>query len=311
MPLFLLDNWVVTALFSAALWALSCVIDVCFVGKGIYRDASDGVMIAGLFCIVPAVCSSGSMDFAGTSWAVVAIGALTGLVFLAHVYFYFAALFSLNDAVNAEIFNTLGVLVVPVLAFVLLGERLSWMNYAAIGMAVAGLVVLIGLQRTRLTGIALTCLAASVAAVSFMMVMQAWVLQLASYATLVWLFSTSAFSAALFATGAAAVRRRRVGYLFRRFGVLFIVVQLLELGAILGSQRATDLSPSVSLVALLECSLPVFVMIFSGLIAATARHWRTGRSQQLLAALARQSRAAPSKIASMALIVAAIALVNI
>lgn len=202
-------------------------------------------------------------------------------------------------------------LVVPLLAFFVLGERLPWLNYAAIGMAVCGLAVLIALQRTRMTGTAVVYLAASVAAVSIMMVMQAWVLQFANYATLVWLFSTSAFVTAMFATGISAARRRRVGHLLQRFGLLFVLVQLLELGAVLGSQRAIDLGPSVSLVALLECSLPVFVMIFSGMIAVGVRYLRFDRSTGLHAALARQSRAAPSKLASMLLIVVAIAMVNL
>lgn len=303
-----LDHWVSMSFLAAAAWALSCVIDVCFVDNGIYRRASDGAAIAGLFCLVPAVFTAGSVDWTGISWAVTGVGVASGIVFLLHIYFYFKALFALNDAVNSEIFNTLGVLIVPLLAFVLLGERLAWFNYAAIAGAVFGISVLIGSQFSRLSWRGIAYLVASVVSVSLLMVMQAWVLQTASYATTVWLFSTTAFIAVLLIFGVPTVRRRRIRKMCRQFGSLFVFVQLLELGAVLASQRATDLSPSVSLVALLECSLPIFVMAFSWLIAVCARQWRPARWQSLLAVLSEQTISAPSKVASMLLIVGAISL---
>ena len=146
MTLGVLDNWIFMSLFATGAWALSCVIDVCFVSNGVYRKASDGPAIAGLFCIVPMVVSSSTLDWTNVNWTVVCVGMLSGIVFLLHIYFYFKALFSLNDAVNAEIFNTLCVLFVPVLAFVLLGERLAWPNYMAIALAVLGIFVLVRLS---------------------------------------------------------------------------------------------------------------------------------------------------------------------
>ncbi len=306
MTLGVLDNWIFMSLFATGAWALSCVIDVCFVSNGVFRKASDGPAITGLFCIVPMLATSSTVDWISVNWAIVCVGMLSGIVFLLHIYFYFKALFSLNDAVNAEIFNTLCVLFVPVLAFVLLGERLSWPNYMAIALAVAGILLLIGFQLSRLSFVAICNLIASVIAVSLMMVMQAWVLQYTNYATAVWLFSSSAFVTVILIFGVPRRRRQRIGKMCRRFGGLFIVVQLLELGAVLGSQRATDLGPSVSLVALIECSLPIFVMAFSGLFAVVAHRWMPVRSLALRSALSLQTVAAPSKIASMFLILLAI-----
>lgn len=310
MALAALDSWVTMSLLAAAAWALSSVIDVCFVGNGIYRKVSDGPAIAGLFCIVPALAASGTLSLAGLSWTVVCVGMLSGVVFLLHIHFYFKALFSLNDAVNAEIFNTLGVLFVPVLAFVFLGERLGWLNYVAIAFAVLGILLLTAFQLSRLSWTVIGHLFASVVSISLLMVMQAWVLRYTNYATAVWLFSSAAFLLVLVVFGVPRHNRRRIGGMCRRFGTLFLAVQLLELGAVLGSQRATDIGPSVSLVALLECSLPIFVMTFSWLIAFTTRLWMPFRSSALHAALSLQTSAAPSKIASMVLIVFAIFLVQ-
>lgn len=306
MTLGALDNWILMSLFATGAWALSCVIDVCFVSNGVYRKASDGPAIAGLFCIVPLLVSSSSLDWINVNWAIVCVGTLSGAAFLLHIHFYFKALFSLNDAVNAEIFNTLCVLFVPVLAFVLLGERLAWPNYVAIALAVLGILVLIRFQLSRLPIVVVGYLIASVVAVSVMMVMQAWVLQYTNYATAVWLFSSSAFVTVILVFGVPSRRRRRIGKMCRRFGGIFVVVQLLELGAVLGSQRATDLGPSVSLVALIECSLPIFVMVFSGLFAVVAHRWMPVRSLALRSVLSLQTVAAPSKVASMFLIVFAI-----
>lgn len=296
------------ALLATAAWALSCVIDVCFVGSGIFRKASDGPAIAGLFCCVPLILTVGQVDLDGSHVSTLCVGVLSGAVFLLHLFCYFRALFALNDAVNAEIFNTLCVLIVPLLAFLFLDERLSPLHYLAIALAALGVLVLVACQTRRLSLRAVFYLLAAVIAVSIMMVMQAWVLESASYATSICLFSGGAFITALLLFGLPTARRRHLRTLCSRFGGLFVAVQFLELGAVLGSQRATDLSPSVSLVALLECSLPVFVMLFSWVFAAFARQRTKAGSVALRLALSKQTTAAPSKVASMLMIIVAITL---
>lgn len=304
------DNWIAMALIATGAWALSCVVDVCFVGKGVYRRPSDGLFVAGLFCLVPALLSVTTLQLDNMSGDVALVAALSAVAFLLHVWFYFKALFSLNDAVNAEIFNTLGIVVVPVLAFLLLGERLARLNYVAIVLAAAGILVLVRFQAARMSWLTIGYLLASVASVSVMMVMQAWALAQANYGPVVFLFSATAF---VIVAALLAMRRRdrvRVTVMCRHFGAVFVVLQLLEIGAVLASQRATDLGPSVSLVALVECSLPVFVMIFSWLLAAMARQWNPARAIPLNSALSLQTAVAPPKLVSMLMIVFAIFLVQ-
>ncbi len=310
MTSLLIDNWIIMALVATGAWALSCIVDVCFVGNGIYRKASDGPLVAGIFCLVPAVLTGFSAQLGGVTLAVVGVAALSALAFLLHVYFYFRALFSLNDAVNAEIFNTLGVVIVPILAFVLLDERLAQLNYLAIVVAAAGILILVRFQVTRMSWPTVACLGASVLFVSLMMVTQAWVLARTDYVTVVFLFSSASFIAVLAVFAARRRDRQRVARVCRRFGLLFASVQLLEIGAVLASQRATDVGPSVSLVALLECSLPVFVMFFSWLFVIAANLWSYGRAAAWRSALALQTVAAPPKLISMLMIVFAIFLVQ-
>ena len=298
------------ALLAAAGWALSCVIDVFFVGDGVYREPADGPLIMGLFCVIPLLATLGTIDWQEADSGATAVAALAGICYLLHVYFYFKALFLLNDATNAEIFNTLSVLIIPLFAFVLLGEKLAWINYAAIGLATAGILVLARLQMARLSRFVIAQLVASMIFVALATVLQAWVLQHVSYGTAVGLFSMSAFVAVVVVLAIRPCRRRHVAGLCRRFGVVFACVQLLELSAVFCSQRATDVGPSVSLVALIECALPLFVMAFSWLLGNALRFLADFESVSAKSSLALQTGAAPSKLTSMLLILTAILLVQ-
>ena len=304
------NNWVLMGLFAAAAWALSCVVDVCFIGEGIYREPVDGPLTAGVFCVVPLLLYDvppGTEQIENGA-AFIALGA--GFCFLLHVHFNFKALFEMNDATNAEIFNTLSVILVPVLAFVLLGEVLGILSYLAIALSVAGILLLIRYQVGRLTGRVAAFLAASVFFVSLMMVLQAWALEYLDYSAAVWWFSLAAVAGVAMLLLRSTLRHR-LAYFARRYGLVLAAVQMLEFGGVLGSQRATDVGPSVSLVALLECSLPVFVMIFSWLILATRPPGIGTSSPRVRSALAAQTTAYPAKLTSLALIVVAIGLVQV
>ena len=300
------ESWFLIAVAATAVWGLSCVVDVYFVGNGVFRDAIDGVVVAGLFCVVPAVAILAVTGIGETSIAIVLVSALAAGAFLLHMLFYMRALFASNDAANAEIFNTLSVLVVPALAFVILGEQLEPAYYGAIAVAATGILVLLRTQVAQLKGATLVNLLASVLFVSLMMVLQAWVLERTDFGTAAFLFSVASF---LFVVGLLALRRarrRRTADMCRQFGAVFVVLQVLELGAVLAVQRATDLAPSVSLVALVECSLPLFVIAFGALggrVLAWADHPTTVDGG---AALTLQTTALPSKVTAMLLIMSSL-----
>lgn len=303
------DSWILIGLISAAAWGLSCVIDACFVGEGIYQEPMDGPIIAGLFYMIPLLALGRPAAASNVPLDIIAVASLAGIAFLLHIYFYFKALFALNDASNAEIFNTLSVLIVPVLAFVIIGEILEPQHYGALGLAITGIMILVGSQLLTLTWKVGVHLGISVFFVSLSMVLQAWVLQFVAYPTAVSLFAVAAVFSVV---GVLAVRgpaRRRIRRLFEQFGMLFLGVQLLELVAVLGSQRATAIGPSVSLVALLECSLPVFVMLFSWLFFNVSRHFAVFDTAAIRSTLAMQTRAYPAKLLSLTLIVYSIGLV--
>ena len=304
------DHWVIMALAAAAAWAISSVLDVCFVSNGIYKRAVDGTMVSGLFCLLPAAATIGYVQFENIDLGILCMGMLSGAAYLLHVYFYFKALFELNDAVNAEVFNSLNVVVVPVLAFIVLAERLSWSHYLAIGITAVAIVLLIGAQLSRLSSRSVVFLVASVTSISVMMVSQAWILERVDYATGIWLYSSTAFVLTLAAVALVAENRHRVGQMFRRFAPIFIVVEMLEIAAVLSSQRATATGPSVSLVALIECALPIFIMLFSFMAAYGSKILLPTQYHSVRNALSLQTVAAPAKVLSMILIACAIFVVQ-
>ena len=304
------DSWIAVALISAAAWGLSCVIDVCFVAERVYREPLEGPLVAGLFCIVPILTSGGSVTLPESGSGVTVVALLAGIFYLLHIYFYFKALFVLNDAPNAEIFNTLTVLFVPLLAFVFLGETLSAMHYFAIALSIVGTLILVRSQLSAMTGQVVVLLCISVLCISLVMVMQAWVLQFVGYNTAIFLFSFGSFASVVMLLCGNGRLRGRILTIFGRVGLVLVAIQLLELGAVLGSQRATDVGPSVSLVASLECSLPVFVMCFSWMFVTASRYWQLAQTRVIRRTLASQTEAYPAKLLSLCLIVAAIGLVQ-
>lgn len=310
MLLELWDNWVLLGLLAAGGWAMSSVLDVCFVSEGIYGDPIDGPVIAGLFFFLPAVAAARSLGSADIDWAYAGLAMLSAGCYLLHVYFYFRGLFELNDASNAEIFNTLSVLLVPLLAFLFLDEQVASMDYAAIVVAGAGVLILVMLQSARISRRTIGFLSASVVFISVSMVLQARALEVADYNVAAGVFSITAFVLASVGLAFLKTRRRHLIRMCRRFGYAFVLVQLLELGAVFGSQRATDVGPSVSLVALLESALPVFIMLFSWVFVVVSRRWRMTGAIEIRRALASQITAAPSKLTALAMITAAIALVQ-
>lgn len=306
----LTENWILMALIASAAWALSCVVDVLFVSRRVYRGPADGPLIAGLFCSIPAMLSAGAAQPDTLSVTAVAVTMASAIAFLSHVYCYFKALFALNDAVNAEIVNTLGVVTVPVLAFVFLGERLSPLHYLAVTIAAFAVLFLVQRQAGRIPGRAIGYLAGSVFCLSAMMVLQAYVLARVQYVTVIFLFSATVFAAVVFVLIVRREQRASVVRMSRRFSSVFVGLQLLEIGAVSASQRATDLSPAVSLVALVECSVPLFIMALSALIAAAIRWSSAWPTNELRSTLDLQTRSAPSKFGAMLMIVAAIFLTS-
>jgi hypothetical protein len=140
------------------------------------------------------------------------------------------------------------------------------------------------------------------------MVMQAWVFKQMDYWNGSMLFLVGNLSAAILMASVKQVRRIRVLMLCRRFWPIFVVAESIEICAVLSSQRATDIGPSVSLVAVVECTLPVFIMLLSLLLLKIPASWMQ-ISQEIRYSLMIQLSAFPAKLVSMCFIGVAVFLV--
>lgn len=302
------NNWMAMALLTPALWAIACVIDVCFVGENTYKSPFDGAIVSGFFCIIPILIILFQLSGWGLITALsVAMALIAGAVYFLHVLFYFKALFAMNDASHVEIFNSLSVLFVPLFAFVFLNERLVPMYYAAIFLAFIGVVILIRYNLSALVRKTVGLLLASVIFISIAMVIQSWVFKQMDYWNGALLFLVGNFSAAVLLACVKNARRVRVLTLCRRFWPIFALAESIEIAAILSSQRATDIGPSVSLVAVVECSLPAFIMLLSALLLKIPASWMR-LSQGIRDSLMIQLSAFPAKLISMCFIGFAIVL---
>ena len=296
------------ALLTPALWSIACVIDVCFVGENTYKSPFDGAIVSGLFCIVPILIILSQLSGWGLITVLsVAMALIAGAAYFLHVLFYFKALFAMNDASHVEIFNSLSVLFVPLFAFVFLNERLVPMYYAAIILAFIGVVILIRYNLSALARKTVGLLLASVIFVSIAMVIQSWVFKQMDYWNGALLFLVGNFSAAVLLACVKNARRVRVLTLCRRFWPIFALAESIEIAAVLSSQRATDIGPSVSLVAVVECSLPAFIMLLSALLLKIPASWMR-LSHDIRDSLMIQLSAFPAKLVSMCFIGFAIVL---
>jgi len=304
------DNWIIIAFIAPLVWATSCIIDVCFISEEIYRRPMDGTIVSGLISIIPCIYFLVNIDsWAGISFFDAIPAVVAGVVYFLHSYYYFRALFCINDASGAETFISMSVLVVPVLAFLLLGERLDTIYYIAAIVALIGIVILIACHFRSLNRGAIWNLSFAVVYISLCMVVQAWVFEKMDFQHGITLFCAGSFGAALLVCLFKPAQGKRIVGICRRYGSVLIFAELIGILAVLMSHRATSISPSVTLVAIVECSLPVFIILLSLAVRSIPKRWYS-ISADTRDALALQVSALPAKLVSLSLISIAIVLVQ-
>ena len=137
----LLQSWQAWALLSAVFAALTAILaklGVQAVPSDVATLIRTGVVLAFAAAIVLLTGQAGSLGaIPGRAWAFLALSGLaTGASWLC----YFRAL-SLGDASRVAPLDKLSVVIVAVLGALLLGERLSALNWAGVGLIAAGAVL--------------------------------------------------------------------------------------------------------------------------------------------------------------------------
>lgn len=261
------DYWWILAVLAPSLMAIASLMDSCLVGNNIYKSPLDGTMMTCLLSLLPVIWillvqpSMPATDdlIAVNLWSAVA----ASLAYVVHLIFYFRTLAKLNDVSGAETFIALSVLIVPFFAWVLLGEVLSARYYLMFVIAAAGVLIQCWPLLRRLGPALLFDMSVSVIAVSLAMVLQAYALEKNGFEASILVFNSSCFFTAILLLLSNRQLRVRVVRIVRQVPFLLLTAECIGLLALVCSHGATELGPSVSLVALIECLLPALIILLS------------------------------------------------
>ena len=260
------DGWLWVALAVPILYALDAVLDVSFVGKSVYRDPVHATILSGLFSgLLIFFLLAQNHDFERPALTIILACLLNGAIYLFHVFFYFRALFKLNDSSNIEVFLGFSVFLVPVLAFIFLNESLIFNQYLGISIALLGVVILTvaSMKRKSFTKTILP-MGGAILLLSVSFVIQDEIYQHVSFQTgLTYFMGGQVITALLLWLGTEC---KHVVSSAKKFGPLFIFSQFIGVLAVVFSQRAIDISPSISYVVAIESTTPLFIMLFSLLL---------------------------------------------
>lgn len=283
------DNWFIVAFLAPFFWAWVNIIDIYFV-SGVYEDEWDGVFINAFFQMLPWLLPLiGLVPFSFPGWPVAVIAFLGGGALVLSYYFYFKTLFISNDMVVLQALWNLSVPLVPFLAWLLVGEQLSFINYVGIALAFVGVMLFSFHEKVKEKnlGRVFAVMTGAIVFFSLSMVLQTEVYQ--SIGNDFWtgflLFSVGAAAIGLFMSffdpkpiGERAVH---IFQMSKQYFLVFVLAEMLNLFGVLTSQRAIDLSPSVSFVAVIGSLSPVFVMALSLLLVLVFLRLNKKKSQQI------------------------------
>lgn len=303
------NNWLLIALIPPLLYAVVALFDAWFVDRQIYPSARDATIISALFGALPLLLPlAGIVEIHVHSPVVAAVAVGSGVLFAIHSYFYVAALFRRNDTVLAETIMNLSVLFVPVLAFLLLDERLSRAHYFGIGFAGLAVMVMYRVSKPGSSRSPAGCwlLMASMALFSLVLIAGDWTYARMDFWSGFMLFTLGILLVAivLLLTGP----RRQVFRVIRVNWKPFLLLEGLTTLGILCSMRAVDISPSATFVAITECLGAYFILGISLLVlwGSRAAGFRPGALSRLCGA---QLDDYPGKIAAGVMITSGIYLV--
>jgi drug/metabolite transporter (DMT)-like permease len=258
------NNWLIIAFIAPFLWALVNIIDAYF-AKEIYQDEYDGAIVSGFFQVIPWL----AVPFIGLSLPemnTLLLAVLGGLFFCVSMFFYFKAIYASGDVSLIQIFWNLTAIIVPILTFFILKERLSGFQYIGILTTFIGAALLSlhrGIHGNNFKRF-LVVMSGAIFFLSLSMVVEDIVYSKTEF------FSGFLFFALGYFIGSLIIfninKKKSTKYLYKlckKYSVWFFVIEAINLAAIIFSQRAISISPSVSFVAVIESFVPAFILLLS------------------------------------------------
>ena len=291
-------------------WAVAAIVDVFIIDRGVYRNPNQAAAISGMVVAIPfSLIALSAWDPASLDSTSVVLGLGGGLCDLLMLWFYYKALFTTNDVTHAETFFNLEVLFIPMLAFIFIGEQLSSENFLGVGLAVIGVLILnrcaerYTSRGARMAGYLLAAVLAS----SSSLVIQDMVFARTSYWNGIGNYAIGIMLGVLLLARCYGPLRG-VKTFWRNHGVI-LAAEVFTLIATFTSLRAIDLSPSVSLVAVIESTRPMLIMLACLLGWAVLRQIRLCGAEEIQA-LRDQFDVAPAKLAANGFIIGGVYIVS-
>lgn len=307
----LLDHWLLYAWIVPIAWGLAAVIDVLLIEWDIYENPLQASAISGFVVAFPLLLLFlPHANLQSLNATVVVVGLLSGVCYALHLLFYYQAMFTANDAAHAETFMNTEVVFVPVLAFIVLGERFADTNYLSIGLAGLGAIVMSWSARCHVIAHARLTrfLVCAVFASSAGFIVEDILFDLTDYST-----GVVCFSIGLLLGIAPSLVQQGVGRtgstLFRNFRLIFCA-EIFALVASAAQMRAIEKSHSVSLVAVIESARPLLIMLMCLAAWVLVRNYRRS-DNGTIAALREQFSAGAHKLTACALIAGGVYIASI
>lgn len=286
IPLFW-NNWLIVAFIAPMLWALVNLIDIYFI-NGIYENEYDGTIISGIFQITPWILVPWlGFNFPDKDLAVMAIAG--GFLYSVSTFFYFKALFVTRDAAATELLWNLSIPIVPFIAFIFIGENLSAMHYAGIGISFIGASLLSFDDKIRIKkfrGLPLIMIGA-VSFLAMSMIIEESVYRETDFWSAFLLFSLGAFTGGVFFWAFRMITgygtgKKSLFKLSKQYFWIFLFAETLAVCGVVFLQRALAVSPSASFVTIIGAFQPAFIMVFSILIVQANAALRKKSDDQLI-----------------------------
>jgi len=269
----MLNNWLLLAFAAPMVWALGNLVDVYLV-KEAFKNEYDGVIIFSLpgFLVLPLMALPGfSLPDAETTMLALLSGGLMATYFL----FYLRAIFITGDVTLIQaIWNTTAIMV-PLLAYFILGEKLSLIQYVGIGVVFLAATIL-SLGKSTRQGVAkiLLNMTLAVAIFSLNMVIDSRVYAHCEFWSGFILIILGGSLAGLVLLLARVLAGKPVGHLLRierRHLWWLLVANILGTLGTICSHRAIKFTPAVSYIAVIESFMPVFIVVESALLYLAAK----------------------------------------
>jgi drug/metabolite transporter (DMT)-like permease len=260
------NNWLLLAFAAPFFWAAVNVIDLYFVMEA-YEDEYEGAIITGFFQIIPAVAIL-SRGIPTADNKIILLALFGGVFFFLAMFFYFKALFVVDDISLLQVLWNLVAIFVPCMAFLLLDEKLTLIQYAGIFVTFLGAGLMSAnkkLRRSNYSKIILIMLGA-IFFLSLSMVIQDKVYSSTDFwsGLLIFCFGNVLGSICLL----LLKKRNNIGHILhlnKKYFGWFLMTEMITIAGVLCAQRTIDRSPSVSFVAVIESFQPAFILMISAL----------------------------------------------